>query len=365
MPIVKIKRGLRPVAALDNNALNNAIQGAADGAFASFTVSNSIDLDPSDTGNASFSYSYPMSFDPVNKRLYNHGGCHGISAVNIQRQFLAQYNIATNAWTSPMDAVAGGISATDPGGTHGFNMWGCDFQDGSVWGTVAYFSSTTLRKRTSAGVWSTPSISAPPRTNSTNGVSYHPGLYGGRGGLIWVSDGGIWSIDHRTDLGGSGTGQWILDRYNSPNGFLDAMGDAGTVHAWNYTDSSLYVGGGSVNKIWKIPGDSGAGTPVLIATSPITPYVWDDFNNTGLLISAGRGGYLKLIQRDGPVYEYNHNADSWSGQIATLDSGILAAPSNEIAVGTVPLTGSDYGAIVFFKRDSSLFTDTTGYIWRV
>lgn len=347
----------------DNNALNNAIQAASNGAFQSFTINNSVDLDPSNTGNASFSYSYQLNFDPLSKTLFNLGGCHGIAATDIQRTFLTAYNIQANTFTA-LEAVPGGISSTDPGGTHGFNMSGIDFNTGALYCTVAYFSPSVLRRRSEAGSWSTPSLGPPPRVNGTNGVAYHHTLYSGRGGLIWVFDGGIYSIDHRTDLGGSGAGQLILDRYNPPNGFLDAMGDSGTVHAWNYSDNCLYVGGGTGNKLYKISG-TGAGVPTLIAPAPIQAYIWDDTNNTGILASSGRNGFLKLIQRDGACYEYNHNTDSWSGQIATLDAGILSTGSHEIAVGTVPLIGADYGAIVFFKRNSSLFTDTTGYIWKV
>lgn len=348
----------------DNNALNNAIAAANDGEFNSFTISNSVSLDPSGLGNASFSYSYQLNYDPINKRLYNWGGCHGIFALNVQRTFLAQYNVQANNFTNPIDPVPNGISSTDGGGTHGFNMSGVDFNTGAVYGNIAYFHPDTLMRRSAAGVWTTSTLPSPPRVNSTNGVAYHHTLYSGRGGLIWVLDGGIWSIDHRTDLGGSGNGQFILDRYNSPNGFLDAMGDAGTVHAWNYTDNCLYVGGGTGNKLYKISG-SGAGTVTQIATPPIQAYVWDDSNNTGVLASSGRGGFLKLIQRDGACYEYNHTNNTWSGQIATLAGGILATTSHEIALGAIPQSGSDYGAIVFFLRTSLLNTSTTGWIWRV
>lgn len=362
MPIVKIKRGLRPLAAADNNALNNAIQGASDGAFASFTIGNSVNLDPTGLGNASFSYSYQLNWDPINKRLYNWGGCHGSNTPNAQRQFLTCLRVQTNLWDSP-DPIPGGADSGDGGGTHGFNMSGVDFQDGSIYGTVAYFDSDTLRKRTAAGTWSVVGSTPPQRINETNGPGYHPGLYGGRGGIVWVSDGGIWSIDHRVDLGGTGATTTLIDRFTAPNGFLDVMDDSGTVHAYNYTDGCFYCGGAT--KVYKIPASAGAGTPARIADPPIAARIWDDSNNSGILASAGRGGKLKLIQRDGPVYEYDHNADSWSSQIATLDSGILAAPSHEIAIGTIPLTGSDYGAIIAVKRNSSLFTDTTGYIWRV
>lgn len=283
--------------------------------WSSLTVGNTVALDPAGTGDGWLSQSPRGEWDSLHDIARTWGGNHGDSLTK-QRAWISGYVDASNTFITPI-AISGGLSAQN---THGFYCGpAIDQQTGDVYGTLAYINNSDVRRYSYAtGVWDTPFPSNTIVNQHCSGiaVAYHPGLYGGLGGIVIGSVDGIWS----SRLPRSGSVGWniILDRTNP----VDAMDDF-PVCAYNRKDACLYIGGGGgsgIRNLWKIPASSGAGTALAVTyPSAITLYEWTSSSNAHALVAAGNAANdMVAIGGDGTIWQYNAVADSWSLMSATV-----------------------------------------------
>jgi hypothetical protein len=343
------------------SALQAAVNAASANSFGSITVGNQLNCDAGGSGNSMFSYSPKMTWNSVDKTLDFMGGAHG-NAGTYQRFWLGLYGAPANTWNpnNPPIAVAHGVTANP---CHAYFAHTVDTQTGHFYCVNPFLDTGTFnRYRPSTGTWDQPLPVKPGRTAQCAAVEYHPGLYGGQGGLCYGNDAGIWSINLRNIAGG-----WtlIVDRTNQ----IDAMGSgAFSVACYSTKDNAVYMGGGGgIRTLWKVPASAGAGSGSQIAACPVDLGTWDDNATTAAAYGSGNSANdMVAITGLGTAYSYNASGNSWTSLGSVVPGSITGAPNREFAFGAIP----EYGCIACAVSTHSgpfgggLTTTTSMFFWK-
>lgn len=316
--------------------------------WATLTI-GTTSLDPTGVGDGMLSYCQRMEWDATNGLMRFFGGTHGGSST-AHRQFLATYVASTNSWQATQQ-VPGGVQPFQ----HGFYQGTVDTQTGDVVGINGYTDATLPRRFVfSSSTWTTyPNKTG--RTNANSPIQFHPGLYGGAGGFVMGSDGGIWTMNR--------AGTWTRITDQATENAVNAMGDSGQVAAYNAKDGCVYIGCGNVQRLWKVPASAGAGTPVEVAVPPVSLGVWDSFSGStrsALLSSGNPANRLIAFGKGGGVYEYNEVANTWSAVSTSVPAALLSAPDALFAGCAI----STHNCIMFIKAQSFAVMSSTAHIWK-
>ena len=323
-----------------------AFQALSPGQWGTIAVANQMNADPTGTGDGMFSYSPQLTWDTLHNVGRFFGGCHGAGG-GPQRLFVGTYTDATNSWP----AAAMGFGITVDTITHAYYAGTVDQQTGDFYGAAPFKDVQNVRKFS----YATQSWSAPFPTNvdlrsvQSVAVVYHPGLYGGQGGIIHAGNSGIWTINPRL---GSPVWNIILDRRNP----VDAMGTFPS-GIYDYKTQCAYVG--SETNVWKIPAHSGAGAAPTTIPQPSMGFNASS-SNVILMCSGNPANNMVCMDRAGNAQEFN--GSTWSSFAANVPAALLNATNQWWAAGAVPV----YGGIIFPKGELSPTpkTSLTMHLWK-
>jgi hypothetical protein len=312
------------------------------------TISNQLLLDPFNVGDPMTSYSPKCAWDPGRSLLRFGGGVHG-GVVSAPRHYIGTYTDSSNAWTptTPINIVS--TSSTTP--SHEYYAFDTDHTNGNVYALTPFIGINSMRVyNNTTGTWSNP---YPTNTHfgantPCAAVVYHPGLYGGTGGVLVASNRGIWSLDPRA---GSPVWNIILDRTNEVNAMLEFP--AGVYDPFT---SSAYMG--DTGGMWRVQtgGTGNRGTASQIAQPPIS--VGPSSHVTGVLIACGSNPMVVMHKSSGSVSQYN--GTSWSTVSTSVPPALLGAFDNHWAAGGC----TTYGCTIFIKAANPTQMSTTMHIWK-
>lgn len=324
------------------NSLASAASSLATGQWGTWTIENSINPDPPNSGDTLFSYSQTAVWDSKRNLVQFFGGCHGNTTTN-SKTWLLTYSATTNRWLSPFNVPTNYIldhgyynRAVDPNTGHVYVRSAFGGTDIKVFNQDTRSFLTSFAEPTGGSNYSTP-------------MEWHPNLNGGS--LIWTHYWGIYSRVNSSwvSLGGSGL-----------------TADAGGVIAYNQKDDCVYFGGGAGSGAGQFRKINASGL-IIACNAPSFPMnTWDTSSNgdTSLLIGSGDPkSNLVAIAKNGNIREYNDSTNSWSGIITK-------APNDLVNPGVNP--GGDwiacrcpaYKCIIFFKLASMTSISKSGYIWK-
>lgn len=331
--------GYTPVIAGNNSVLEVAAAALASGTWGTITTTNSFNPDPYSLGDTMFSYVGRAVYDGTQKVIQFFGGAHG-SAGGVH-QYLATYDLASNAWASPVDVPDGNSSYE-----HSYYNQTVDPTTGIVY-MRSGFGSTNVKRfdqasRTFLSDWSPPGWG----TNFGIVLEYHPDMNS-------ILHGHYWGIGSRA----SGAGSWTT--VTSAN----RIGDAGPTGAYSPRDSMVYMGGGTgsgAGQLWKI--DSSGTMTSCTYPSGITLGVWDagSASSVSMLLGGGPSSGIMAITKGGNIYRYTEGTDSWSGVIDTLPAGL--PPGINDGGDWTGINMPELDCKVFIKLSSMTAVSTTMHI---
>lgn len=314
------------------------------GQWDTWTIGNTFNPDPTGVGDTILSYCQRGVWDATRKKMQFFGGSHG-AAVTAQRAFLATYNDNTNTWDAPVSVP--GMNTTFE---HAYYNQAVDPVSGVVYMRGA-FSSAHKRfdqnTRSFLADWSVPSFG----TNYGICLEHHPNISGGS--IIW---GHYWGIARRQPSAGSWT--------NITTSQL--MGDQGPVSAFNGKDNCIYFGGGHGAGAGQFTRLDASLNLTSRAPCPVTLDTWDagaSGDVSMLLRSGNSANRLVCVSKNGNIREYDEVADSWSGVIGTVPTG-LSSPGVNQGGDWFLCSCPTYQCILGFKLASMSAMSTTGYIWK-
>lgn len=340
--------GYAPSDGGDSSALGTAIRSLSDNTWGTFTC-GTFNPDPLGSGDSVFSYAQRATY--YNGKIYFFGGCHGSGGA--QTMFLNVYDLDSNSWLYQVSWPNNNTLFE-----HGFYCGTVDRTTGDFIGHCVYGSSTPLKRWVLSSQTFGTNITTPPNGTVGSGIfyalEYHPAL----GALVFVNE---WDIAYTT----SSTGASWTERDNTyPAG--KAVGSI----AYNRKDTSVYIGGTdtSSNALQKI---NASGTLSTCASAPNGFGVWDaTVNTTSMLLPSGNSANKLLqISRDSNIYEYDDAANSWSGSIGTVPTGLISgggaanSGANCVFCAVDDDTRNIHG-IVVFKLGGLWTVSSTAHIWK-
>jgi hypothetical protein len=312
--------------------------------WTSFTISNTYNTDPAGIGGSAWPYSPRMNY--ANGKVIHYGGIHTTPPGGLAH-VIGVYDVASNAW---------GASETSPGVNdylvHGFDMACCDAA-----GNMYYMhtNNAVIRRRSSIGVYT--SGATIPRYNTTCAMAWHPGLFGGEGGVV-IGDG------------------LYLGIYRPSNNTYTNLITSGTLLMGEYSQSATYVARDGA--VW-IGG--GANSPAILrrvyanashdttSTSPSPPYVGSAADGPGqfnLLTATNTSGPI-VASVSGNAW-YHHNGTSWTSN-GTLNSGFLSTMDSDRICARAFIPASETGSVdcilfVHLTGQSARDPATLAHLWR-
>jgi hypothetical protein len=290
-------------------------------------------------------------YDPFNDRLVFIGGEHptGPSTYN-------EINGPLSTNTFSRDAIKpANMSDSDlPQPWHGYYHTAVDWSTGDLYhifptSNVLGGDRAVWYRAGGVGAWTRIADTPIPRS-AAGGAGYsmaqvwHPGMFGGRGGLVQI---GVNKIAIYNPL----TNTWTM------NASSFSMGTINTVGVYNRADQCIYCGGGNSNlSMYRIDVN---GVVTQRANFPIA--TGSNFNSTqGPLYSSTGSNRMVVMsvtqQAIGQViYEYNHVSDTWA-QIGTYPFTYGA--------GYACFTVDSCGVLLFVYNVSSTTINSSAYIWK-
>jgi hypothetical protein len=303
------------ITAAASSAIATAAASLSSGQWGTVTVSNQLNCDPNGSGDSMFSFSPQMTVDTTNNVLHFWGGVHGAPS-SMQRMHHGFYTESSNSWatvSTPPSLPSG------TGGAHAYYGGTVDQQTGDFYGCAPFYGVATTYKRTrSTGLWSTPLPAVPDDASSATCATlvYHPGLYGGQGGLIHASQRGVWTLNLR-----AGSPSWTRIISTFP---AMAQFQAGV---YDYKTAAAYVGGadGDGGNLYRINAHAGAGSATTVAQPAMG---LNTSSGTRILVAAGNpANNMVVLDRSG-------NAEQWNG--TSWSSFASGHPAASYASGDAP-----------------------------
>jgi hypothetical protein len=343
--------GTLTIAAAASTAIGQAAAALAANSWGTVTVTNQLNCDPNGSNDGMHSFSPQMTVDPVNGRMLFWGGVHGLDP-NIQRMHLGVYTATTNAWTGPSTPPT---LPSSTGGVHAYYAGTVDQQTGDFYGVAPFLGVQTIYKRSfSTGLWSTTAVPACTLAGNRTcaALVYHPGLYGGQGGLVHGSQFGIATLNLR-----AGTPVWTTINSTFPS---MAQFQAGV---YDYKTAAVYIGGADDDggNLYRINAHSGVGVATVV---PLPSMGLSTSSGTRILVASGNpANNMVVLDRSG-------NAEQWNG--TSWSSFASGHPSASYASGDAPGWSAggawpEYGCVVFSRgvRTGGLpRTSLTMDIWK-
>lgn len=290
-------------------------------------------------------------YDPFNDRLVFMGGEHPTGPSTH-----AQINgpLSTNTFSRDSVEPANIADSSLPQPEHGYYHMAVDTSTGDIYwiSSVQYpgidFKTVHRRVGGTAAAWTDIGLTPIQRSPSSGAglamaQAWHPGMFGGRGGLVQVGAGAIAIYNPLTGL------------WTSP--VAKSMGTINNVAVYSRADQCIYCGGGNNNlSMYKVDVN---GVITQLANFPFA--VGSNFNSTQgpLFASTGTNRIVVMSvaqQAIGKViYEYNPGADSWA-QIDTYPFTYGA--------GYAAFTVDSCGVLLFVYNVSSTTINPSAYIWK-
>lgn len=325
------------VQAAGSSALAQAAAALSSGSWGALAM-NGLDSSWTDGGDSFLSYCPHGEWDTLHKKLVFIGATHPNTAVPyLTRQF--DYTDSTNTWARDNSTIPPGSGGPD----HGYYHTAVNPATGDIYWR-RYAGGTTVYKRPYGGSWG--AIASTPleelSQNVASALVWHPGLFGGTGGVIHGNWCGIAAYNPLTNA-------WTSLR--AVNGTMGTYHNAGV---YNRADQCVYVGGGNGSTaLWKV---TAAGVVSQAASAPVA--FGADLAGQAALYSSTGSNRMVLLSNSAngkAIYEYNHAANTW----ASLGTYPFSY-SNSFA----GFTCDDYGCLVFVMTTSANTIGSTAYIWK-
>ena len=326
------------VVAAGGSPLAVAAQNLPPGTWGTLAM-NGLNSSWTDGGDSFLSFAPHGEWDSLHNRLVFVGGTHSTvsaPAGNKMRQF--DYDDVLNTWTRNDTVIP---LPGDGNWDHGYYHLAVNPATGDLYRKI-YGSDFCIKRLWNAGAWT--GIAANPLDDwnlAIGSLVWHPGLYGGEGGLILGAYEGFASWRPSTNV-------WTILRQVS-----NTMGTSSNHNAvYNRADQCAYFF--NEGFAWKV---TAAGVVSAVAAPPVTPTT-ANINSGGCVYSStgtNRMVMLTSAVNGKAIYEYNHVTNAWAN------------------IGTYPFSYSNsftgftcdtYGCLVFIMTTSSNTIGTTAYVWK-